>query len=242
MTVRCSISTVAQLVRRIERYKEPTPNRWKRLETRKSEAWSEGGQALHIRAMISLGNVEMQQSALEAEIELRVSAPKFFSFAFFLLSSNTYGHDWSQNALGENITDHGRHLIDGYSCMCGLQGVNLSGSPKSPSNHDNDTFPYNAESMTFVDRPFPLEEAPEHLARLRRWGLAFIRFLVTWEEAFMTPNIKLMSATFPSYFCNMDVCLCLSSPRHVVALLRWVWSTCLDIGGSKAFRGGCKST
>ncbi|KAJ3774713.1 hypothetical protein FB446DRAFT_728014 [Lentinula raphanica] len=147
--------------------------------------------------------------------------------------------------------------------MCGLQGVNLSGSPKSPrpSNHDNDTFPYNAESITFVDRPFPLEEAPEHQARLRRWGLAFsafdfttstglyfttytfstVRFLVTWEEAFMTPNIKLMSATFPSYFCNMDVCLCLSSPRHVVALLRWVWSTCLDIGGSKAFRGGCKS-
>ncbi|KAJ3826671.1 hypothetical protein F5880DRAFT_1504489 [Lentinula raphanica] len=128
--------------------------------------------------------------------------------------------------------------------MCGLQGVNLSGSPKSPrpSNHDNDTFPYNAESVTFVDRPFPLEETPEHLARLRRGGLALIRFLVTWEEAFMTPNIKLTSATFPSYFCNMDGCLCLSSPRRMVALLRWVWSTCLDIGGSKAFRGGCKST
>ncbi|KAF8183092.1 glycoside hydrolase superfamily, partial [Mycena galopus ATCC 62051] len=30
-------------------------------------------------------------------------------------------------------------------------------------------------------RPFPLEEAPEHLARLRRWGLTFVRFLVAWE-------------------------------------------------------------
>ena len=27
--------------------------------------------------------------------------------------------------------------------------------------------------ITFVGRPFPLSEAHEHLARLRRWGLTF---------------------------------------------------------------------
>ncbi|KAG8216122.1 glycoside hydrolase family 5 protein [Butyriboletus roseoflavus] len=48
-------------------------------------------------------------------------------------------------------------------------------------NHDYDTFPANHLSVTFVGRPFALEEAPQHFARLRRWGLSFIRFLVTWE-------------------------------------------------------------
>jgi hypothetical protein len=56
--------------------------------------------------------------------------------------------------------------------------------------------------VTFVGRPFALEDAPEHFARLRRWGLTFgilecylilmvshmlivfiflARVLVTWE-------------------------------------------------------------
>jgi hypothetical protein len=37
-------------------------------------------------------------------------------------------------------------------------------------NTGNTTFPTGAESITFVGRPFPLDEAPQHLARLRRWG------------------------------------------------------------------------
>lgn len=43
----------------------------------------------------------------------------------------------------------------------------------SPVNDNNATFPAGAESVTFVGRPFPLDEAPQHLARLRRWGLTF---------------------------------------------------------------------
>jgi hypothetical protein len=35
--------------------------------------------------------------------------------------------------------------------------------------------------VSFVGRPFPLAEADEHFARLRRWGLTFMRFLVPWE-------------------------------------------------------------
>jgi hypothetical protein len=42
-----------------------------------------------------------------------------------------------------------------------------------PKNYDNDSFLSHPEIVTFVDRPFPLEEAPEHFARLRRWGLTF---------------------------------------------------------------------
>ena len=69
----------------------------------------------------------------------------------------------------------------------------------SPADHNHQNFPGDHASVTFVGRPFPLSEAHEHFARLRRWGLTFsefshtnvnhetsidnfqVRFLVTWE-------------------------------------------------------------
>ena len=43
----------------------------------------------------------------------------------------------------------------------------------SPINDNSATFPADAEIITFVGRPFPLDEAPQHLARLSRSGLTF---------------------------------------------------------------------
>ncbi|KIJ34283.1 glycoside hydrolase family 5 protein [Sphaerobolus stellatus SS14] len=107
-------------------------------------------------------------------------------------SSGSYAHDWSKSS----IKIEGRYFVDRYGRACNLRGVNLSGNCKAPKNHDNDSFPAHPETVTFVDRPFSLEEAPEHFARLRRWGLTFIRFLVTWEAlapasptAFSTPYL-----------------------------------------------------
>ncbi|KAG9011346.1 hypothetical protein FRB90_007361, partial [Tulasnella sp. 427] len=96
-------------------------------------------------------------------------------------STNSSAHDWTKEAVGGDIRIHGRHFVDAWGRVCGLRGVNVSGSSKTPVNHDPKTWLQDHKTVTFVGRPFPLEDAPEHFARLRRWGLTLIRFMVTWE-------------------------------------------------------------
>ncbi len=83
------------------------------------------------------------------------------------------------------ITAEGRWFKDETGRTRLLRGVNLGGGSKVPA--DPPGFTHLSDSaderraVSFVGRPFPLEEADEHFLRLKHWGLDFLRLVVTWE-------------------------------------------------------------
>ncbi|KAG1436489.1 hypothetical protein G6F56_013538 [Rhizopus delemar] len=66
-----------------------------------------------------------------------------------------------------------------------FKGINLSGGAKLPngipSQERNGYWVDYDSNVNFVGRPFPLNEADEHLSRLVNYGFNLIRFVITWE-------------------------------------------------------------
>lgn len=102
--------------------------------------------------------------------------------------SITYKIAMSNNSLRINNSDvqiGGAEFRDSHRRVLLLRGINLGGSSKVPYQPNGATYLskefLNHRQVSFVNRPFPLEEADEHFARLRKWGFTLLRLIVTWE-------------------------------------------------------------
>ena len=66
-----------------------------------------------------------------------------------------------------------------------FKGVNVSGGTKLPigiPSHERNGFWVDYDrKISFVGKPFPLDEADKHLKRFVNLGFNLLRFLVTWE-------------------------------------------------------------
>ncbi|KAJ3189218.1 hypothetical protein HDU85_002843 [Gaertneriomyces sp. JEL0708] len=108
-------------------------------------------------------------------------------------SSSLNGYDVDERVMLERAQDwigpiysKDGYFQDQHYRRLLLRGVNLAGHSKLPtsppgSTHLSEGF-FDHKNVSFVGRPFALEEADEHFGRLRSWGLTFIRLLVPWES------------------------------------------------------------
>ncbi|KAF9195938.1 hypothetical protein BGZ50_002967 [Haplosporangium sp. Z 11] len=95
---------------------------------------------------------------------------------------SSYGHHPTST---DPLFLHGPWFKDHTGRTVTLRGVNLSGASKMPvgcPSHQADGFlDSDGTEISFVGRPFPLEDVDEHLSRLKHWGFNLLRFIVTWE-------------------------------------------------------------
>jgi hypothetical protein len=89
-----------------------------------------------------------------------------------------------KDSKGRYIASYWNSLLTQRSVLT-LRGLNVGGNSKQPFNpnipsHVREGF-LDGDHVSFVGRPFPLETADQHLARIKGYGFNVIRFLVTWE-------------------------------------------------------------
>ena len=93
------------------------------------------------------------------------------------------------------------HLFCLLCALAMLYCPTLIHTPTHSSTHTHQALYDDPRGLNtgFVGRPFALEDAEEHLSRLRTWGLTFIRLLVTWEA---------VEHLGPGQYVCVCVCVC----------------------------------
>lgn len=83
------------------------------------------------------------------------------------------------------------HFVDSLGRKRTLKGINVDNSMKLPAEpflpsyggnslDANNVF-FEGDKVSFVGRPFPLDEAEEHWRRIKSWGYNIVRYVLTWE-------------------------------------------------------------
>ena len=83
------------------------------------------------------------------------------------------------------LTIDGNRFRDRWGRSVLLRGLNVGGDCKVPTLPNGHTYVgtdfSDHRTVTFVGRPFPLEDADAHLRRISGWGFNCLRLLLTWE-------------------------------------------------------------
>lgn len=125
---------------------------------------------------------------------IKVSLPIDFVIHKFSIDAPTKDRILGRAGLGVDqltracmiqISVSGRQFVDVHGRQVLLRGVNLSGDAKLPKqpdvpSHTLEHF-WETDNVSFVGRPFDLQHADEHLARISSWGYNVVRFVLTWE-------------------------------------------------------------
>lgn len=87
--------------------------------------------------------------------------------------------------MGFRLHIDGTTFRDGNNREVTLHGINVAGDAKLPSHPDQPSHEpsrfFEGDSVSFVGRPFTVEAASSHFARLAGWGFNTIRYIFTWE-------------------------------------------------------------
>ncbi|KAJ5334935.1 hypothetical protein N7452_007338 [Penicillium brevicompactum] len=79
----------------------------------------------------------------------------------------------------------GQSFRDPHNREITLRGINVAGDAKYPKTPDTPSYIadkfFDGDNVSFVGRPFPLQDAHVHFKRLRKWGYNTIRYIFTWE-------------------------------------------------------------
>lgn len=79
----------------------------------------------------------------------------------------------------------GQTFRDPQNRQVTLHGINCAADAKFPAtpdqpSHVSEKF-FDGDNVSFVNRPFSLQDSAEHFSRLRGWGYNTIRYIFTWE-------------------------------------------------------------